>query len=97
MPIHISIGGAGGSELHKQKTPRIRTMPFSFADPFAASSLKMTSAEEMMAQMQAQMEAQMAQMQMSMQVITLINDLITQYIYRLGTDMHRYRHRYRFC
>ena len=78
MPIHISIGGAGGSELHKQKTPRIRTMPFSFADPFAASSLKMTSAEEMMAQMQAQMEAQMeaqmAQMQMSMQVISLIND-----------------------
>ena len=74
MPIHISIGGAGGSELHKQKTPRIRTMPFSFADPFASSSLKMTSAEEMMAQMQAQMEAQMAQMQMSMQVISPIND-----------------------
>ena len=71
MPIHISIAGAGGAEFQKPKTPRIRTMPFSFADPFASSPLKMTSAEEMMVQMQAQMEAQMAQMQKSMQVLGL--------------------------
>ena len=66
MPIHISIAGAG--DFAKAKTPRVRTMPFSFADPFAASPLKMTSAEEMMTQMQAQMQAQMAEMQRSLQV-----------------------------
>ena len=72
MPIHISIAGAG--DFAKAKTPRVRTMPFSFADPFAASPLKMTSAEEMMSQMQAQMQAQMQQMQKSLQVLqSLIN------------------------
>ncbi len=67
MPIHISIGGSG--EVSKAKTPRVRTMPFSFADPFASSPLKMTSAEEMMSQMQLQMQAQMEQMQKSFQVV----------------------------
>jgi hypothetical protein len=66
MPIHIAIGS--GDDFPKPKTPRVRTMPFSFADPFAASPLRMTSAEEMMSQMQAQMQAQMEQMQKSMQV-----------------------------
>ena len=65
-PIQISIGGSG--DLPKAKTPRVRTMPFSFADPFASSTLKMTSAEEMMSQMQIQMQAQMQQMQKSLQV-----------------------------
>ena len=76
MPIHISIGGGSG-ETSKAKTPRVRTMPFSFADPFASSPLKMTSAEEMMSQMQLQMQAQMEQMQMSFQVFYLL--LLTQF------------------
>ena len=67
MPIHISIGGSS-ADFSKPKTPRPRTMPFSFEDPFASSSLKMTSAEEMMSQMQAQMQVQMQQMQKSLQV-----------------------------
>jgi hypothetical protein len=67
MPIHISIGGSS-ADFSKPKTPRPRTMPFSCEDPFASSSLKMTSAEEMMSQMQAQMQVQMQQMQKSLQV-----------------------------
>jgi hypothetical protein len=67
MPIHISIGGSN-IDFAKPKTPKPRLMPFSFEDPFANSPLKMTSAEEMMAQMQKQMQQQMAEMQMSFQV-----------------------------
>ncbi len=42
MPIHISIAGSEGADILKPKTPRVRTLPFSFADPFATSPLKMT-------------------------------------------------------